>query len=220
MTRARLAMAAGAAVLWWTASAGAATRCLERCQKERGVRRRQLDACLQQAAAGSPDARARARLECRRRTVIPSCDALPPCGDGETAPVGVDIVARYFAKTEDGEPLSEAVYRPGDTVHFRYQGLLSPDPAGSEIALHADVALKDGARTLEARPKNLTMDRRLTAAESERPVKFGGRTSFVLPADLRAGEYVVEVSLRESRSGIAAVRGYRFTVGAPGKASK
>jgi len=208
ITPARLA---GLALLLAVGSA-AAQDCRGTCMKERGYKRRQLDACLAETAKAPAGASAKARLDCRHRAVIPDCSAAPPCADGQDGTVGIDIVAHYFSRAEDGAPLDNAVFRPGDTVHFRYQGLLSPDPAGTEVALDGDVALKDGKRVIERQPKNVQVRKRLVGADRDRPHKFGGRASFKLPANLRPGEYAIEIRLREAKSGIEATRGYRFKV--------
>lgn len=189
-----------------------AQECQGTCLKERGYKRRQLEACLADAAKGPADVRAKMRLDCRHRAVIPDCTALPPCADGQDGVVGIDIVAHYFSNAEDGAPLDNASFRPGETVFFRYQGLLAADPVATEVALVGDVALKYGDLAIEKRPKNVELRKRLLETDRDRPQRFGGRAAFKLPLDVKKGEYVVEIRLRDTKSAIETTQAYRFKV--------
>jgi hypothetical protein len=202
-----------ALALLWPLSAGAAT-CREACFRERGARHKQLQGCLQSADRSPPDSRPAARIECRRRLVIPSCEGLLPCPEGAPA-AAIEVVSHFFLTSAEGAPLRDAVFRPGETVFLRYFGIVLPDPAASEIALSCEAALRSGKRVLARRAKDLELRARIAAADRELGHKFGTTTSFVLPADLLPGEYTIELRLRDDKSRLSATRGYRFTVVRP-----
>jgi len=194
------------------ASAARAAPCREACLQEREMRIKQLEACLKEADKAPPEARPEARIECRRRVVVPACDRLPPCPEGEHAQSGIEIVSHYFADSPEGTPLREALFQPGQTVFLRYLGVLFPDPAAREFALFGDVVLRSGARVMQRHDKELRVASRIAAKDREVGHRFAGQTSFKLPADVAAGEYAVDLVLRDDKSRLSVTRGYRFRV--------
>jgi hypothetical protein len=204
-------------LLLLAATAQAAT-CKEACQHERGYKKRMLDSCLAEAAKAPPDEQGKVRLECRHRAVLPDCDGLPPCPEGGRSAAGIEVVSHFFSGAEDGPPMREAVFHAGETVFFRYQGLLVPDPAASDLKLTGDAVLRSGDRLLQTHAKDVRQEKHLGAQDHELPQQFTGKSSFALPKDLLPGDYVVELRLKDAGSRLDVTRAYRFKVEKPAPA--
>jgi len=189
-----------------------ATTCREACLKARANRKKQLRDCIKEANKAPRHLRAKARVQCRRRTVIPGCEGRPPCPEGEHQRASIEIITHYFSTSKHGKPMRKAVFAPGETLFMRYQGVLSPASTAGEIRLQGDVVLRQGKRVLVRRDEELKMRKRLTDESRDLLHKFDGRVSFELAPDLKPGEYAVELQLRDEESEVDAVRGYRFQV--------
>ena len=191
-----------------------AAKCKEECLHERGQRHAMLERCLKDARRGPAQEVAKARLACRRSSVLPRCDGLPPCpADEAPADEGIDVVSHLFARGAEGPPVAEAHFRPGETVFLRYQVAVLPEPAAREIQLVADVVLRapDG-KVVRRVERALAVTQRLGPDDIATPHLFKASAEVDLPDDLPPGEYVFEIRLRDAASRIEATRGFRFAV--------
>lgn len=195
-------------------------RCKERCEVERKKVARKLRECLEDVDPTPRDRAAKMRLLCRKRYTPPSCDGLPPCKaqQSKKAPAPyLKLGPVVFSTKRRGPALQNPRFPAGGELFLRLDAEVLPKPKASRVWLDLSLSLL----AVDARGKTSEVVRWDSYAVEERPItppergqsqRFTLHGGAQLPADQKAGSYLMEALVKEKGSNFAQTTRGNFTV--------